>query len=597
MFQNREIQRMDKRIGKILLACLLGSTLVCADQSIKLYLQDMDQNPIRQAEIAVPFLLQVVAENIENADYPDSIDGFDQFQVTRYGASQSTSIINGQKSERKIFNYVLKSDKPGSYKIGPVSIKDSQGSEIKSDVLHFRVGDTAVAYNLKKQSYFLQVQVDKKSVFVGQDLQLSIRFYHNQDFDQLKIIEPRFDNLHADSTLQGPQEGQEFIRGQEYNYKEWKMKVYPQKSGNIVVPAIQAVYTVPSYLQRNSMGGLFDMFSLNAEKTVYSSPRSVQVKDLPESDMYKGVTAIGTFNEIVFNIEQEKVDVGEGVIAKLEVKGDGNFDMITAPKLNLPTGLRYYESNSTVLKQSKVFEYILQADQQGDYTIEPQSFAYFDIQKEEYRSLSSKAQSITVVAEAPAVINSQQTMTKDTVAKDTLAVQKKYVFKEHEIDFVNETGLFIQESQESMVQYILSWIVFFLLWCSLVIAFYWFYIYIVGVPLMQTYWLSYVVIRLSAYRAYQQQDLHKMYMIIKSICDKYNVDLHSNDIVQLFVKVKSDQVAQDWSQFLKRMMHVLFSGQTITNKEKQQLLQQAIGWIKLLLLVLRVRKSRQYLAE
>ena len=588
---------MDKRIGKILLACLLGSTLVCADQSIKLYLQDMDQNPIRQAEIAVPFLLQVVAENIENADYPDSIDGFDQFQVTRYGASQSTSIINGQKSERKIFNYVLKSDKPGSYKIGPVSIKDSQGLKIKSDVLHFRVGDTAVAYNLKKQSYFLQVQVDKKSVFVGQDLLLSIRFYHNQDFDQLKIIEPRFDNLHADSTLQGPQEGQEFIRGQEYNYKEWKMKVYPQKSGNIVVPAIQAVYTVPSYLQRNSMGGLFDMFSLNAEKTVYSSPRSVQVKDLPESDMYKGVTAIGTFSEIVFNIEQEKVDVGEGVVAKLEVKGDGNLDMITAPKLNLPTGLRYYESNSTVLKQSKVFEYILQADQQGDYTIEPQSFAYFDIEKEEYRSLSSKAQSITVVAEAPAVINSQQTITKDTVAKDTLAVQKKYVFKEHEIDFVNETGLFIQESQESMVQYILSWIVFFLLWCSLVIAFYWFYIYIVGVPLMQTYWLSYVVIRLSAYRAYQQQDLHKMYMIIKSICDKYNVDVHNNDIVQLFVKVKSDQVAQDWSQFLERMMHVLFSGQTITSKEKQQLLQQTIGWIKLLLLVLRVRKSRQYLAE
>ena len=597
MFQNREIQSMDKRIGKILLTCLLGSTLVCVDQSIKLYLQDVDQNPIRQAEIAVPFLLQVVAENIENADYPDSIDGFDQFQVTRYGASQSTSIINGQKTERKIFNYILKSDKPGSYKLGPVTIKDSQGAVIKSDTLHFRVGDTAVAYNLKKQSYFLQVQVDKKSVFIGQDLQLSIRFYHNQDFDQLKIIEPKFDNLHANTTLQGPVEGQEFIRGQEYSYKEWKMTVYPQKSGNIVIPAIQAVYIVPSYLQRNSMGGLFDIFSLNAEKTVYSSPRSVQVKELPESDIYKGVTAIGTFNEVLFNVEQEKVDVGEGVVAKLEVKGEGNLDMITAPKLSLPAGLRYYESNSTVLKQSKVFEYILQADQEGDYTIDSQSFVYFDIEKEEYRSLVSKAQSITVVAEGPAVINSQQTITKDTVAKDTLAVQKKYVFKEHEIDFVNETGLFIQESPESMVQYMLSWIVFFLLWCSLVIAFYWFYIYIVGVPLMQTYWLSYVVMRLSAYRAYQQQDLHKLYMLIKSICDKYNMDLHSTDIAQLIAKVKSDQVAQDWSQFLERMMHVLFSGQTITNKEKQQLLQQAIGWTKLLLLVLRVRSQKQYAAQ
>jgi len=584
---------MDKRIGKILFISLFSCIISCNDKAARLYLQDMEQNPIRQVEMSVPFLLQVVLDNVEDASYPDFIDGFEKLQVTKYGTSQTTSIVNGKKTERKIFNYVLRADKKDAYKVGPVIIKDSDGTTITSDIIHFHAGDKAVSYNLKKQSYFLQVQVDKKSVFVGQDITLAIRFYHNQDFDQLKIVEPMLDGVKQGGTLQGPSEGQETTRGQEYQYKEWKMKVYPEKVGTTIIPAIQAIFTMPSSDLQHGLRGLFDVFQMNTEKTVYSSPRSVEVKSLPESDTYKNVSAIGKFDKADLSLQKKQADVGEGVVATISVQGEGNMDMIKAPKLQLPDGLRYYESNSTVDNNIKNFEYILQADQKSSFTISSQTFVYFDPIEERYKTLQTNKEQLDIVAD----IQKTQVVDQDknAVQADVKQADQKYIFQEDQIDYINESGMVAEMYDESIIQQIFRWLVILLGLLSLIAGFYWIYIYVVGVPLLQTYWLSYIIVRFYAYRAYQRKDVHALYDLFKHICKKSDLDLHEHKIVQVFKKMGySDQKIKQWNEFVQKMMHVLFSGTEASSKEKQAVLQQGMIWIKELLACCRFVNSVQY---
>lgn len=598
MFQKRVQENMDKKIGKILLACLFSFIISAQEQSIKLYLQDITQNPIRQVETGVPFLLQVVIDNVDGVGYPDDIPGFEQFEVSKYGSSQSTSVINGLKTERTILNYVLKSDRNGSYKIGPLSAIGSDNKKITSDILHFHVGDKTVTYNLKKQPYFLQVDVDKKSVYVGQTINLSIRFYYVHDFDDLKIIAQNFEHVHVGQSSQDPIDGQEMTRGQEYRYKEWNMQLYPEKEGRLVIPSIQAVYRTPS--NGHGFAGLFDVFGMNSEKTVYSAPRSIEAKQLPESKAYGKVTAIGQFDKAIFSLQKQEGEVGEGVVATLQVVGNGNMEMIQAPKLDLPEGLRYYESNSSVHKISdelfeKRFEYILQSDRPEDFIISSQTFAYFDPVTEAYKILETNKISLNIVQGTTHKLDSQHD-NKQTDDADQQANSKQYIFKDGQIDFINQSGMFFEYGTESMMHRMIPWLLMLIILVSLLAGLYWLYLSFVTVSIFDYYWVSYLIVRYHTYRAYQRQDLYALYQEFLNLCKKYDLDLHGAKISETFKHMNfSDQKIKDWYAFLQQMMHVLFSGKSILKRDKQKLLQQSMMWLPDLLACCRViyKESKQ----
>ena len=326
-----------------------SSILFCSDKNIRLYIQDMEQNPIRQAERGVPFLLQVVVDNMNGVLAPENVPGFEQFQVTRYGSSQSTNIINGQRTDRMIFNYSLRADATGTFRLGPLSLKDKNGAMITSQSIQVVVGDQTIAHSIKKQPYFLDTQIDKKSLYVGQELILKIKFYYAAEFENLKIVQPKFEHFVVGQTTSEPVTGIETIRGADYHYQEWQLQVYPEKIGLLTIPPVQAVYHVASDFSHGFMG-MFDMFGMTSEKTVQSHARSVDVMPLPESKMYKNITAIGQFDSATLVLKQNKGEIGEGIVATCTVSGDGNFTMMKHPPLKLPEGLKYYESNSSVQK-------------------------------------------------------------------------------------------------------------------------------------------------------------------------------------------------------------------------------------------------------
>jgi len=166
----------------VLFSLLCSSYVLCVESNVSLFIQDMDQKSLHQVEKGVPFLLQIVVENMDGVKSPGNVTGLEHFQVSPHGSSQSTRIINGHRSERKSFSYVLRADTVGTFQLGPLSVPDKDGNVVTSAPIQVVVGDKAVVHSVSKAPFFLETQVDKKSLYIGQELIVKIRFYYAREF-------------------------------------------------------------------------------------------------------------------------------------------------------------------------------------------------------------------------------------------------------------------------------------------------------------------------------------------------------------------------------------------------------------------------------
>ena len=89
---------MVKKTGNIFIVMIALFSMMNVNASSKLLLQvsDLQQNKVSQVEIGVPFLVQVIAQNIDSDGQPDGFDAWDNFAVTFYGVGQSMTSINGK---------------------------------------------------------------------------------------------------------------------------------------------------------------------------------------------------------------------------------------------------------------------------------------------------------------------------------------------------------------------------------------------------------------------------------------------------------------------------------------------------------------------
>lgn len=575
---------------KLLLLLFIVSPLFSVEKNVRLYVHDMDHNPIRQIEKGIPFLLQVVVDNINGAEEPNHIPGFEKFQVTRYGSSQSTNIINGQRTDRTIFNFALRAESFGTFQLGPLSIQDKQGNVVVSDVAHVVVGDTTVAHSIKKSPFFLETRVDKKSLYVGEELLVKIRFYYVNEFENLRIVDPKFEGFVIGEISQEPVVGKEMVRGLEYRYQEWLIKVHPKKAGALIVPSVQAVFRVAADFSQNIMG-IFDMFGMSSEKTVQSPARSIDVVPLPQSEFFKNVTAVGDFDRAVFSLNQSKGEVGEGMVATCVVSGSGNFEMIKAPELQLPAGLKYYEANSSLRKiennkQEKTFEYIVQAEHSGDFVIPAQEFKYFDVVEKKYKKLLTNEALLKVVEDVPAFQENEETAgggrPVSSPLKDTAP---SYTFKEGEINYVVETGLVFNPGSV-IIEGLLFWLIKLLIFLSSLILLFLLYKNYIEAFWYKTSWSYYISMRWMLYKAIRNQNVLELYGLFEQVCKHFNIELQGQSIVDGFKKAKVPDVKlQEWKLFVKTLLEVVFFEKHSFVKDKLLILEQGRYWMLELLKV------------
>lgn len=387
---------MDIKIGKfykvfIIIFGLFG--LLNAEQRLELRVVNRsNDSDVTTLSAGIPYTLEIKAEGAQDL-YKCTIPGLENFHSEFCGASH----LNLMSHITTVHSYVIRADKVGDFTIGPVKLVTKQGITITSNSLQLKVVEQQT-----KNDLFVELIFDKVSVVVGQKIDGVIRINSCVNFQLLDLQIPCLDKeLGVVSRSQNHVQATRVIDGKNYSTIEFPITALFKKSGKFTLPKIGALCRVPNQKQQKFWGFGFSMHGSQDLWFYTKDLITLDVAALPPAPTNAHILGVGLFESVKLQCKQKKATRGEGVVAVLEIVGKEGVDDVIAPPLNLPSGLKYYDSKTACEKLSngsykKSCEYIIQATQELIFEIEPQVYHYFDIQAREFKMIKTKSISLEI---------------------------------------------------------------------------------------------------------------------------------------------------------------------------------------------------------
>ncbi|MFZ1785018.1 MAG: BatD family protein [Ferruginibacter sp.] len=273
-----------------------------------------------------------------------------------------------------------------------------------------------------KKNMFVQVEVDRKSVYVGEPVIATYKLYTRLQSESNMIKNPSFNGFSV-LDMQGPGDMSsrtEKYGGREYNvYSLRKVQLYPLLAGNLELGAAEIENNVRfikaefAKQQPNLFDELFQNFSegnlppaaMEVQKiALQSKPLTIVVKPLPANNKppdFKG--AVGKFN-IEARVENDHFSTDDAGRMAIFISGEGNLQMINAPSIAWPSGIEGFESKATddlfkgtvPVSGRKIFEYPFTVSKAGSYSLPAVRFSFFDIRDASYKTITTKPINISV---------------------------------------------------------------------------------------------------------------------------------------------------------------------------------------------------------
>lgn len=335
-----------------------------------------------------------------------------------YGAStsQSVSIVNGSMTVKYSVYYTVAAPKAGTYKIPPVTA-EYNGKTYKSRELVITAQDNPQQNQAQNQggsqnqqqsqaeeqvsgsgNLFIDVNVNKKEVYVGQHIVLSAGFYSRYNIQEIADTKlPSYNGFWVKEistpsriTLQ-----QKLINGVPYSYGLLHKKVLiPQRAGELVIEP----YSI-DFITRE---GFWDSY----KRTGKSTAKTIKVKQLPSPKPENFGGAVGSFN-ISMTADKEEVKLDDPLTIKVTLTGNGNIQLCEAPKVDIPSAFEAFPPKSTEniktddngMSGTRTFNYVAIARQPGEITIPAVKFSYFDLATKSYKTVSTNELTIKITGE------------------------------------------------------------------------------------------------------------------------------------------------------------------------------------------------------
>lgn len=367
------------KIGSILLFFI--GTVTAA---ITLKVVDEDGRPAsNQITVGVPFRVELKFDQ-DNGNVMPEPAVFAPAVILGQSTQSFVAITNGKRSMSKSYIYTLRIDSEGDYKLGPISIKMPDRSIETSNKLMLK----ATRDTIKKSNDIADIilQTDTLAPYVGQEINMRLR------------LESAASIVVEKNVLTAPVQNIEILPWQEPAQERnknalvinWYTKAYAQFAGTITIPAMQISYVMPR-------SGFMAFAPWQSAKAGYSNAVTLNVRPLPPFD--KPINAIGIIDEFAVTTPKKRVE--HAAIIKVEVYGASGLNRFVPNQLVLPEGLKYYQGAVQHTPGKKTIEYIVQAQQAGEYIIPAQEIVYFDTMLEKYVHLKSEPLTITFTVAAP----------------------------------------------------------------------------------------------------------------------------------------------------------------------------------------------------
>jgi hypothetical protein len=354
---------------------------------------------------------------------------FSGFQLLS-GPNESTSMtsINGNTTSSVSIGYILMAEKEGAYTIGSASVIVN-GKQLVTNAIKIKVvkGQPARQNNNQAQSgpdnsvsanpsadiskqVFIKAVVDKTHVYQGEQISLIYKLYTQVNLSATGDDKsPDLNGFWSQDMVNKNQNvawATETYKGQRYRVAELRRTIlFPEHSGDLTIDPLSMSFVAqqpraPRDIMEQMFGGGYTEVKVKAAST----PVIIHVKPLPEDGKPAGFTgAVGSFS-VDASIDKNELKANEALNYKLKITGSGNIKLLKDANINPPADFEKYDPKITDtisqtvngISGSRILTYLLIPRHEGNYTIDPVQFSYFNPATNRYVTLTTKAFNIKV---------------------------------------------------------------------------------------------------------------------------------------------------------------------------------------------------------
>ena len=334
------------------------------------------------------------------------------------GPYEQTSIefINGKMKDTKTLTWTL-----SPRKIGNLTIPAIEGS-IDGKRFVSKPIKIMVANNLKdssENSVFILAEVDKESVYLGEQITLTYKLYKDLNtkisgIDQFQM--PDFNGFWVEEIFT-PQRLQYqsknvLFEGRKYQVANLGQRaLFPIASSQHIIPPVSIKTQIEKKKKNTKRDPFFDpffnsFFTETKTKIIRSNKKTITIKQFPEPKPNDFNGAVGDF-KINVAIDQKEIEVNNGIMFTIFLEGTGNLGLFTLPKVEFPQALEAFPPNDDYKKDvfrnqitgSQKLEYVLIPRRPGHFEIPMIKMSYFNLKLDSWSSIETIPLKIKVTGE------------------------------------------------------------------------------------------------------------------------------------------------------------------------------------------------------
>ncbi len=398
-----------------ILSSVFSSLLLAANISVAI-----DRNPIAINE---SFQLTFTADASPDKE-PDFLPLEKDFEILNRSQKQATQISNGKMSRSFQWFLTLMAKKTGSLIIPAISF--GQDNSQYAAVLVKKATDA----NQKNKDLFIQVSVNDEQPYVQQQVLYTLKLYRKVNISQAALTEPTLDNALIEKLGEDKNYNTDF-QGEKYVVTERRYAIFPQKSGLLVIPAVELTANVVVGNRQPRFSGFFNQQATRVQK-VKSNTLTLNVKSKPDAINTAWLPAELVYLEQKWSNTDLQINVGEPLTRTLTlfVQGTPQSALPTIHKADkLPAYIKAYPDQPNLKEAAKIeglsslreekIAFIF--SQAGTYTLPAIEIPWWNTKTQQAETAILAAQQITVLANQ----NNESTQAPiiDTV-KPTLSADK-----------------------------------------------------------------------------------------------------------------------------------------------------------------------------
>jgi hypothetical protein len=356
------------------------------------------------------------------------------------GPNQSTSMtfINGNMSQSITYSYILAPKHEGKSTIGSASATVG-GKQLQTKSITVDVGKSNGNSNNNTQSkqnnnsnqsnstsedfsdkLFIRAVTSKSKVYQGEQFTVVYKVYTRVNILDNGVTKmPVYNGFYNEDIGDGKRQAElhnENIDGVNYQVAEIKKTLLiPQRSGHLEIDPLEMdiVTRVKSNGRRSNDpfdiffgGGGFFGGVQDIKLHVKSKPVKVEVLPLPTANKpinFSG--AVGDFSiQTKLKPENQKMKTNDAGNLTYIISGKGNLKLIDAFKIEWPADIEGYDAkvsdriqtNTNGQSGSRTFDYVFIPRHSGNFTLNANSFSFFNPSQGKYVTLSTPSFDLSI---------------------------------------------------------------------------------------------------------------------------------------------------------------------------------------------------------